>query len=196
MKHFIILFGALLPSLLFAQITTKRDSANQIVIVSTVMQSDGSVLTVESAGVDSNTIRDRVFGTLIDTYGTIGRLNDELRELNDQAVQVRNIYAQFDTMSYNSRVASVYASSIYAQYNFRQDGAKKTVDFKANAVGSPIAQTGNTRGNIRLYSPTYIEVKSYFKTKAGVDIDVFLCKKGDSWVTVIDGKKIVLNRKK
>lgn len=196
MKNFIFLLLALLPALLGAQITTKRDSSNQIVIVSTVTQPDGAVLTVESAGIDTNTVRERLFSTLIDTYGTIGRLNDELRELNDQATQVKNVYAQFDTTTYTNKVASIYAASIYSVYTFKQDGTVKTVEFKANASASPIAQTGNTKGNIRMYSPTYIEVRSYFKTKAGVAIDLLLCKKADAWVTVIDGKKIVLKRKK
>lgn len=196
MKHFIFLFLGLLPSLLFAQITTKRDSSNQIVIVSTVMQPDGAVVTVESAGVDTNTVRERLFSTLLNTYAAVGRLTDELRDMSSQASDLRNIYSQFDTTTYTNKVAASYAAGIYGQYTYRQDGSLKTVDFRANASGAPIAQTGSTRGSIRLYAPTYIEVRGYFKAKSGAEIDLFLCRKADDWITVIDGKKITLKRKK
>ena len=131
---------------------------------------------------------------LIDAYGSIGRVTDELRLLNEQANGLRSLYAQFDTTTYVNRVASLYAASIYGTYKFRQDGALKTVEFRANTSGNPIAQTGTLRGTIRLYSPTYIEVRNYFKTKAGVGVDLFLCRKGNTWVTVIDGKTITLRR--
>lgn len=196
MKHLMILLACLMAFVSTAQISTKRDSTNQIILVSTITQPDGGVLTVESAGVDTATVRDRLLSSLLDTYGTIARLEDELRELNGNATQMRGIYSQFDTTNYFTRTANLYAPSLYAQYTFRQNATTTTVEFRANAQGSPIAATGSTRGTIRIYAPNYIEVRGYFKNAANTVLDVFFCKKGDTWVGIIDGRKITLKRKK
>lgn len=178
-----------------AQISTKRDSSGAIVLVSTVSQPDGGAVTVESAAVDTATARERILTTLIETYSTIARLEDELRELSGNATQMRNLYSQFDTTSYFTKTAGLYAASMYAQYTFRKNGATTQVEFRANAQGSPIVATGATRGTIRVYAPNYIEIRSYFKNAANATVDVFFCKKGNSWVGILDNKKITLKRK-
>jgi hypothetical protein len=193
----IIFFFLLLPMFCAAQITTKPDSTGkQVVIVSTNTQPDGTTITVESAPVDTATVVDRLFLVLTQTYASVGRIESEKRELDAQAKKLVTVYKLYDTTTYTKKVEGLFASGIYGTFIFTQDNVKKEVEFRANATGNPIAQTGSTRGSITMYSSDYILVKNYFKTKAGASIDVYLCKKGTAWVTEIENKKITLRPKK
>ncbi len=84
--RFVFLFFSLFLSLsLCAQVTLKRDSSNALIIVSTLQQPDGTTVTVESAAVDSSTVKDRIFNTTLESYAAIARLEDELRNMRKQA---------------------------------------------------------------------------------------------------------------
>lgn len=196
MRYTIFLFFFLASLFANAQVSVKRDTSNAIVIVRTVAQPDGSIVTLESPGLDSTTAREQIFRQIGEAYANIARLADELNGQNKQASVLRNVYAQFDTTTYTTKMAAIYASSIYGKFTFKQDNVAKNVELKASASGSPIAQTGTTRGKVLIYAPNYIEIRNYFKTSANVAIDVWLCKKGDSWVTSIDGKEIRLRPQK
>lgn len=194
-------FSAILAILFFApqaqaQVSIKRDSTG-IVISSTVAQPDGSVVTVESSGIDSTTAKERLLNTTLETYAAIGRMEEELRNLRRQANDLRGLYTQFDTTNYFTRTKDLYANSIYGNFTYRQNGTTTTVEFRANAQGNPIAQTGARRGTIRIYAPNYIEVRQYFTTGTpAVAVDVFLCRKGNMWTGELGGHTITLRPKK
>lgn len=198
MKHLFFLILVVFPSLIFSQITVTPDTlAGKFLITTVVENNDGSVVSITSASLDTTEFKNRLFQVSVETYAAIGRINDELVLLNKQGTQVRNEWSKYEkTISYFDNVAKFYATGLYGEYTFRQNGSSRDVEFKANAQGQPIAQTGSTRGTIRMYAPTYIEIRGYFTTSGGTPIDVFLCKKNEQWVTEIDGKKIVLRKKK
>lgn len=197
MRYLIVFILALLAMAATAQVSVKRDSSNAVVIVSTLQQPDGTTVTVESSGVDSTTAKDRLFNTTLETYSAIGRMQDELLSLNRQATDLRQLYTQFDTTNFFTRTRSLYANTIYGTFSFREAGKSVEVNFRANAQGNPIAETGTRRGTIRIYAPNYIEVRQYFTTGTpAAPVDVFLCKKGQNWVGSINGTTLTLRPKR
>ncbi len=196
--RFVFLFFSLFLSLsLCAQVTLKRDSSNALIIVSTLQQPDGTTVTVESAAVDSSTVKDRIFNTTLESYAAIARLEDELRNMRKQADNLRQVGAGLDTSNYFSRTRSIYAAQMHGEYTYKQGAQVFTVEIRANAANTgTIIVTGTRRGTVRIYAPDYIEIRGYFQTASGLTIDLFLCRKGQNWQGEIDGKIITLKRKR
>lgn len=180
-----------------AQVSVRADSTG-LIIESKTRQADGVVVTIESTALDSATVRERLFNTALETYSAIARIERELQALRDQAQQLRvDIYPRFDTMNFFNRTRNLYASMLYGEYTYKQKKAVVTVEFKANAQGNPIVQTGNRRGAVRIYSTDYIEVRGFFQVGSPpVNVDVFFTRISGVWQGELDGNRITLKRKK
>ncbi len=181
-----------------AQVSVRADSTGLLIIESKTRQADGVVVTIESTALDSATVRERLFNTALETYSAIARIERELQALRDQAQQLRvDIYPRFDTMNFFNRTRNLYASMLYGEYTYKQKKAVVTVEFKANAQGNPIVQTGNRRGAVRIYSTDYIEVRGFFQVGSPpVNVDVFFTRISGAWQGELDGNRITLKRKK
>lgn len=198
MKFIILILSLVCLTTAQAQVSIRADSTG-LIIESKTRQADGVVVTVESTSLDSATVRERLFNTAIETYSAVARLERELQALRDQAQQLRvDIYPRFDTMNFFNRTRNLYASSLlYGEYTYKQKNAVVQVEFKANAQGNPIVQTGARRGSIRIYSTDYIEVRGYFQVGSPpVNVDVFFTRNAGAWQGELDGNRIILKRKK
>ncbi len=197
MKFIILILSLVCLTTAQAQVSVRADSTG-LIIESKTRQADGVVVTIESTALDSATVRERLFNTTLETYSAIARIERELQALRDQAQQLRvDIYPRFDTMNFFNRTRNLYASMLYGEYTYKQKKAVVTVEFKANAQGNPIVQTGNRRGAVRIYSTDYIEVRGFFQVGSPpVNVDVFFTRISGAWQGELDGNRITLKRKK
>lgn len=197
MKFIILILSLVCLTTAQAQVSVRADSTG-LIIESKTRQADGVVVTIESTALDSATVRERLFNTALETYSAIARIERELQALRDQAQQLRvDIYPRFDTMNFFNRTRNLYASMLYGEYTYKQKKAVVTVEFKANAQGNPIVQTGNRRGAVRIYSTDYIEVRGFFQVGSPpVNVDVFFTRISGVWQGELDGNRITLKRKK
>lgn len=192
MKYILIFFAffaTILPS--FSQIGIKRDSTGALIITSTVPQQDGSVVTIESAAMDTATVRERLFATLVETYSTIGRLEKEITDLKKQATKLTTVSASIDTSTYLNKTRLLYGEAIIGVYTWKKSGVVTALEIRRNTAGAIIAKTGTTTGQVRIYAPNYIEIRNYFQVGTTY-VNTFFFRVGGRWIGELNGAQIVL----
>ena len=184
-----LLIGKLLP----AQVTMSVDSTG-ITVKSVVEQIDGTIVTMQTAPLDTTTARDRLFNETVSTYDLIAQKKNELADLEKRAVQLRGLYAQFDTSGYSKKIEATYKSALIGFYYYRDGGQKKQLEIHEDNKKN-LAVRGGKKSPVQVFSANYICVKNYFLASDNKAVDVFLTRKGQTWNFELEGKVYKLNRK-
>lgn len=192
-------FAALLAlfsfSFLQAQVRIVSDSTG-LRIAATNALPDGGSSEVVTPGLDSATVRLRLFGSLAETYSRISRAQREIYDLQAQATALQGLYVRFDSLSYFARANNMYGSNFPGDWRYSMGGKKSVLTIAYDAQGALTAKDGNKTAQVRILNFDAVEITGGIFRSGNKDVTVAVALQGGNLVCDFNGERIVFVKRK